>query len=185
MSTSIFLTIHLKSCLHENLGFDTNGTPYVCTCMNVVYKESVPSCKCVSVNCEMKFSGDSGEELSLTSVRWVAWHRVYRMYVWVGGGELAKYMTNLQLLQLFLHFLGHSSHCLCSRKTLFCCLDPHVQWTEGKGYWCTLPWVAGLWVWHCQCFRTTVVYILENHVENDGRVLLQIGSALQGIRRLL
>ena len=46
--------------------------------------------------------------------------------------ELAKYTTNLQLFQLFLHFLGHSSHCLCSRKTLFCCLDPRVQQTEGK-----------------------------------------------------
>ena len=47
-------------------------------------------------------------------------------------GELAKYMTNLQLFQLFLHFLGHSYHCLCSRKTLFCSLDPRVQQTEGK-----------------------------------------------------
>ena len=26
MSTSIFVTIHLKSCPHEKLGFDTNGT---------------------------------------------------------------------------------------------------------------------------------------------------------------
>jgi len=44
-------------------------------------------------------------------------------------GELAKYMTNLQLFQLFLHFFELSSHCLCSRKTLFCCLDPHIQQT--------------------------------------------------------
>ena len=28
MSTSVFLNIQLKSCLHEKLGFDTNGTPY-------------------------------------------------------------------------------------------------------------------------------------------------------------
>jgi len=25
-------------------------------------------------------------------------------------------------------------------KTLFCCLDPHVQRTEGKGYWCMLDY---------------------------------------------
>ena len=41
------------------------------------------------------------------------------------GGRLAEY---LQLFQLFLHFLGHSSHCLCS-------CDPHVQQTERKGCW--------------------------------------------------
>jgi len=29
MPTSVFLNIQLKSCLHEKLGFDTNGTPYV------------------------------------------------------------------------------------------------------------------------------------------------------------
>jgi len=29
MSTSVFLNIQLKLCLHENLGFDTNGTLYV------------------------------------------------------------------------------------------------------------------------------------------------------------
>jgi len=27
MSTSIFLNIHLKSCLYEKLGFDANDTP--------------------------------------------------------------------------------------------------------------------------------------------------------------
>jgi len=32
----------------------------------------VSSCTSVSVNCEMKLGGDSGEELNLTSVRWVA-----------------------------------------------------------------------------------------------------------------
>ena len=47
-------------------------------------------------------------------------------------GELAKYIANLQLFQLFLHFLRHSLHCLCSHRTLFCCLDPRVQGTEGK-----------------------------------------------------
>ena len=49
-----------------------------------------------------------------------------------GGGGLTEYMANLKLFQLVLHFLRHSSHCLCSRKTVFCCLDPHVQQTEGK-----------------------------------------------------
>jgi len=58
-------------------------------------------------------------------------------------------MANLQLFQLFLHFLGHSSHCLCPRRTLFCCLDPCVQWTKGQGM---VMWLSVC----CQCFCTTV-----------------------------
>ena len=59
---------------------------------------------------------------------------------------------------------------------------------ERKGYWCTLHLVAGLWVWYCQCFCTTVVHTFENNVENDiqnGTNSLQIGTATQRIRRLL
>ena len=67
---------------------------------------------------------------------------------WSLVGTLGRrWMANLQLFQLFLHFLGHSSHCLCPRRTLFCCLDSRVQWTERQG--------MVMWL-NCQCFCTTV-----------------------------
>ena len=41
---------------------------YVCTCVYAVYRGNVLSCISVSVNCEMKFGGDSGE---FNISRWV------------------------------------------------------------------------------------------------------------------
>jgi len=56
---------------------------------------------------------------------------------------------------------------------------------ERKGYWCTLHLVAGLWVWHCQCYCTTVVHIIIRNDIKNGTNLLQIGTAAQRISRLL